>query len=329
MVTDLFVKQQPTVRTSQGDPGKEKSLGSRESPLLFTTTSPKADIVNLASFRRKVRQLLRAELPSTGSFVPYTRRFNILGTEFDFWIVDQTGQQWYDRDNWKDAVEFQMLDRMIRSDSRVLELGLHHGFTAAFISKKVCENGRYVGVELLPIASVYAMANLKLNAINERGRIVNAAGGARSGTVTFANERDANGHVTTDGHGVQIKQITGDSLLPELGGRIDCLKIDVEGFEVGVLEGCQEILAQLPNIALEIHLEAIGNYGCTVARIFQLINLDKYDGHYFWNPRTGYRDPTSHRVASFDREQLPLTGIMNLFLLAKTSVHSASIGDVR
>lgn len=285
--------------------------------------------MNLASIKRKVRQVLRSDIPPGDIFVPYVRRFNVLGTEFAFWIADQTGKDWYDHDFWSNAPEFQQLDRMIRNDSHVLEFGLHHGFTSTFISQKVCAKGKYVGVELLPMASIYVMANLKLNAIGEHCQIVNAAGGARSGTVTFSNERDANGHVTTDGHGVQIKQITGDSLLPELGGRIDCLKIDVEGFEVGVLEGCREILAQLPNIAMEIHLEAIGKYGGTVARIFQLINLDKYDGHYFWNPGTKWRDPTSHRIASFDREQLPLTGIVNLFLRAKTSVHSASIGDVR
>lgn len=273
--------------------------------------------MNFASIKSRIRQALHADVPTTGNFVPYVRRFNVFGTEFDFWIADQTSKAWYDHDFWNDAPEFQMLDRMIGNDSRVLEVGLHHGFTSTFISRKVHARGKYVGVELVPIASLYAMANLKLNGLGENCLVVNAAGGAQPGMVSFSNSPDANGQVTNDGRGVPIRQITGDSLLPELGDGIDCLKIDVEGFEVDVLEGCREILAQHPNIAIELHLDLIGRYGRSAGRIFELIDLDRYTASCFWNPGTQYSDPTSHGISPFTRGQLPTSGILNLFLVAK------------
>ena len=278
--------------------------------------------MNVTTIKNRIKHLLYPGVSTNKDFVPYKKRFNILGTEFDFWIIDQTGEQWYDHNFWNNAVEFQLLDKMIKSNSNIIEFGLHHGFSATYMSKKIGNEGKYVGVELLPIASLYSMANLKLNDISSNCRIINAAGGDKAGMISFANQQNANGHVVTDRGGVQIMQITGDSLLADVGNKVDCLKIDVEGFEVKVLEGCKNILAQLPNIDLEIHVDSIKSYGNDMSRIFELIDLDKYFAYFFWNSGTQYIDPTSHKLSLFTRETIPEKGIINLFLFSKNRIDS-------
>jgi FkbM family methyltransferase len=250
-------------------------------------------------------------------FVPYKKSFRICEIDFELWIADSTGKKWYDHDYWNDAPELQMLNKLVERGDHVLEFGLHHGFISTFTCIKVGNKGKYIGVELLPKASIYTMANLKLNEIGPNCKIINAAGGDKAGFISFFNEENANGYVKNNNNGFQIEQITGDSLLERLDNRVDCLKIDVEGFEIKVLEGCKKILDLYPNIDLEIHTESIKSYEGEITRIFELINIEKYDAYYFWNPGTQYIDPTSHKLKRFSVKDIPASGIVNLFLFSK------------
>ena len=253
----------------------------------------------------------------SNEFVPYRKNFKICGIEFEIWIADSTGKQWYDHNFWNDAQEFQMLNKMVERGDHVLEFGLHHGFSSTFMCAKVGNMGKYIGVELLPKASLYTMANLKLNEIGPNCKVINAGGGDKAGFISFSNEENANGYVKNDNNGFQIEQITGDSLLERLDNRVDCLKIDVEGFEIKVLEGCKKILNLYPNIDIEIHTESIKSYEGEITRIFELIDIEKYDAYYFWNPGTQYIDPTSHKLKVFSVKDIPESGIVNLFLFSK------------
>jgi FkbM family methyltransferase len=269
------------------------------------------------NFKNKIKSIFSKNVMSDKNFVPYKRKFNICDVAFEFWIADSTGKQWYDHGFWNNALEFQMLNKMVKKDYHVLEFGLHHGFSSIFLCKKTGHTGKYMGVEMLPKASIYTMANLKLNEIGSNCRVINAAGGNKHGFILFSNENDANGYVSIDKNGIQIEQITGDSLLPDFNNKIDCLKIDVEGFEINVLEGCKKILSLYPDIDLEIHTESIKVYGNKINRIFELIDLGKYHAYYFWNVGTRYIDPASHKLKKFSLENMPGNGIINLFLFSK------------
>jgi hypothetical protein len=132
-------------------------------------------------FRYLVRRLrLGATKQSVTSGYPYLKSYNLLGTQFDFWITDPTSQKWYDNDSWDKAVE--------------------------------------------------------------------------------------------------LITITGDSLLREQQlERVNFLKIDVEGYEVQVLEGCRTILSTLPKIDIELHLDFIPGYKRGVEEVFKIIPINKYN----------------------------------------------------
>ncbi len=264
---------------------------------------------------RILNKLGLTKIPKTTPtlYFPYKKGLKMLGTTFDFWIVDETGKQWYDHDFWDNAIEIKQLKELLNPNDNVLEIGVHHGFTACFISKNLNQNGKFLGVELSPKSALYAQAQLKLNNLGTNCTILNAAASDKEGIINFNNAENGNAMVNINNSNYSIKAVTGDNLINEMG-KIDLLKIDVEGFEVNVLEGCRKILSSLPKIALEIHLDSIPQYGASVSDIFRLIPIERYKGKYFWNPGTQYIRPDSHELKDFDINTLPKTGIINLFL---------------
>ena len=258
----------------------------------------------------------KKQLKKNNDKYPYTKQINALETTFDFWIADDTGAQWYDHNFWEGAIELSLIKAMIKPDDSVLEIGVHHGFTAAFISKNLNESGQFSGIELSPKSAMIAQAQLKLNRLGNNFSITNAAASDKEGFINFYNSEDGNASINANETTFTIKAITGDGLLPSLG-KVDLLKIDVEGFEIQVLKGCTEILKTIPKIAIEIHLDLLAKYGFTAEEIFKIIPIEKYYGKYFWNPGSQYIRPDAHLVKEFENGKLPETGIVNLFLFPK------------
>jgi len=249
---------------------------------------------------------------------PYKKRYNFLDTEFDFWIPDSTGKQWYDHNFWEQAVELITIKEMLDANDSIIEFGVHYGFLAVFICKNLNEFGKYLGVELLPKAALYSQAQLSLNNLNSTCRVINAAGAETNKKIYCRYDDGGNAFIKrSNDESLIVDAITGDSLLEEQG-KVDFLKIDVEGYEVQVLEGCKEILKSLPKIAIELHLESITQYQRVVDDVFKIIPIENYEGKYFWNSGGDYIRPDSHKLTNFDLNKFPKDGIVNLFLTPKS-----------
>ncbi len=249
--------------------------------------------------------------PST---FPYQRHFNFLNTQFDFWIQDAAAQKWYDHTFWQDVPELQLLQSMLCTDSNILDFGAHYGFLGTFLAKNLGPNGTYTAIELLPRAAMYAQAQLALNHMGHLHQVINAAGAAESGHNMHYNDHQAgNASISLFHQNHTISTITGDQVL-ETKNAIDLLKIDVEGYEVEVLKGCQAILESLPILALEVHLQGLLLFGHSIEDVFDLLPLQHYQGTMLWNPGQGYIRPDQHEIYEFKKSKIPQEGIVNLFL---------------
>jgi hypothetical protein len=108
---------------------------------------------------------------------------------------------------------------------------------------------------------------------------LNLALGAEPGVVamTFNDANPGETHVSgpAEARGLhEVRLVRLDEALAELGiTRIDYLKIDVEGFELPVLQGARGIIAASPDIAVQTELEDqhAGRYGHSVAEIAALL----------------------------------------------------------
>ena len=213
------------------------------------------------------------ELPQVAPpFQPYLKRKNVEGGTFDFWIGDEDGREWYDLQcGDPDWMELRFLrDNLIAEGDMVLECGGHHGCTAIVLSRWVGPTGKVITFEALPANCDIIRKNIEQNGIDNIV-LERKAVGAHEGSITVTPS--SNSSVSLSGGGIPVDMVSLDmyeQLHPTL------LKIDVEGFEVQVLQGAQKILSRRPKLAIEVHTDSLQDYGASVEDIFRLIGIDSY-----------------------------------------------------
>ena len=237
------------------------------------------------------RQVLRSAVGRLRKqrFKPYLIHKSLEGVDFDFWIADVNGRNWYDN---TDPVWLEMRfvrDNLIAPGDVCLECGGHHGCTAILLSRWVGAEGKVITFEAMPDNQDVLERNVQQNHIRNVV-LERKAVGAENGTVEFPSGRNTM---------IKVDLINLDEfahLMPTF------LKIDVEGFEGQVLRGASKILARRPKIALEIHSpETLAMHGTSVAELFALIGVDDYHLWVQWNdenPPQKYdmRTPINQRV---------------------------------
>lgn len=179
----------------------------------------------------------------------------------------------------------------------------------------IIDCGANIGVTSLYFASVYPAARiysveadpqsfalLKSNASDEP-RIIPIYGclvSASQGSVTFENGGPAWGRKIANSRGIRVPAITLDALIEERGiGRVDLLKMDIEGAEREIL-GAGEYLDTVQHLIAELHGGySFSDFSSAVApRGLQARLPDdncKMITAHRWNIRTNTPSPASQR----------------------------------
>ncbi len=136
---------------------------------------------------------------------------------------------------------------------QVVDVGAGYG-DYAVLTGRLAAVREVVALEPTPHSAQRAREFVQAN--GARVRLVEAAGGASRGRLKLgAAGGDQALSVLSDAGGIEVPVVAVDEL--ELG-RVDFLKIDVEGAEVEVLKGCAKTLADSrPRIAIEVHSKAL------------------------------------------------------------------------
>ena len=153
----------------------------------------------------------------------------------------------------------------LQMDSHCLDIGANFGYFTCLMAR-FCTAGLVVGVE--PDEHVFALArdNVFINGFQDRASIVHAAAAAEDATITLHRRgtRSANTSITKVGEdytramaeppsqAFEVTSVRVDSLLAKMGGRIDFMKIDVEGAEPLVFEGARETIAVNPQLSIVV-----------------------------------------------------------------------------
>lgn len=151
-------------------------------------------------------------------------------------------------------------EQAVKPGDVVFDVGAHIGCFTLKAARKVGESGRVVSFE--PSSENFKLLSLNVSSNNyTNSKLFNVAVGAAPGTATLhlGNRRGTNSllsEANVDQVGVEEVPIrTLDSVAEELElSKVDFLKIDVEGFELEVLKGAQNVLSSHhPSIAMETH----------------------------------------------------------------------------
>ncbi|MFA9231990.1 MAG: FkbM family methyltransferase [Microgenomates group bacterium] len=170
----------------------------------------------------------------------------------------------------------ELFAQLIKPGDHVVEVGGHIGFITAFFSYCVCPKGKVTVFEPGSNNLGYNSKNIMHPSLEEFGPIflIEAAVGPESGEITFYEDgiTGQNNSVIPNFSGLEsnakmafvevclrerkVEMVALDSKL--MGQPISFVKIDVEGFEMGVLSGMKQILIEhQPIVMVEIQADHV------------------------------------------------------------------------
>lgn len=226
-------------------------------------------------WREAIVPRLRAYAASV-NFEPHVVEKRIGAEAYRFFIANPTGKAWYGRNVDKLSLEMEFARRhLLHPGATVIECGAHHGHDTIVLSRSVGPHGRVVAVEPLPENVAIIRRNCELNGL-KNVTVVAAALGAASGAATLRNTSNGAIETAPRAGGVSVSVATLDELCAQAGLRPDFIKMDVEGYEVAVLQGAQRTLLTHPNLHIEIHPFALPRFGHSVTDLWNLIDLQAY-----------------------------------------------------
>ncbi len=129
-----------------------------------------------------------------------------------------------------------------------IDVGANIGSFAIPIAKSLGAEGRVIAIEPSPRVFPYLKRNVTLNGLSNISLVQRAAFDADGQEVSFYEapiENFGMGSLGAQFHDKPIPVITRtlDSILREQGvGRVDLIKVDVEGFEAAVFRGAERLL---------------------------------------------------------------------------------------
>jgi FkbM family methyltransferase len=208
------------------------------------------------------------------NFQPSTIAREVAGEKFDFYIGNPTGKTWYGHTR-SETVEMKFAKELINPGAVVIDCGAHHGACTILFSRWVGDDGKVISLEPMPDNVAIIRKNIELNGL-KNVTVLERAVGSNQGYVFM--KRRSNATVSPKRRTtLRVKCVTLDDISREFNVIPSLLKIDVEGFEYKVLEGCKSILSNNPAILLEVHLNAMTRYQNTFEDLWKFVNPDLYD----------------------------------------------------
>jgi FkbM family methyltransferase len=184
--------------------------------------------------------------------------------------------QWF---CWRSPEMIDEYDQFVsdcQGKSTLLDVGACHGaYSLTFLS--VNSESRAIAVEPSPAAREILEYNIAANCLRNRIEIVSHAAGENDGTM-YAMPNWHHLEAKKDSRGaVAVGTRSVDAMCDEHACRPDLIKIDVEGFELYVLQGARRVLSRRPVVYLEIHPQLTAKLGYDHTKCFDLMSQMDYE----------------------------------------------------
>ncbi len=136
----------------------------------------------------------------------------------------------------------------------VLDIGADVGWYTIQASRAVGHSGTVIALEPDAHNANQLEQNLRLNGLSNV-RVLRKAAWSHSGIVGWHESAVAVWHKVSPEASAKVEAVTVDELAGQLGlGRVDWIKLDVEGGEIEVLRGAWQTLEQFhPVLLIEVH----------------------------------------------------------------------------
>jgi FkbM family methyltransferase len=164
-----------------------------------------------------------------------------------------------------------------------LDLGANIGYYALLAARRVGPNGRVICIEPDPRNLEMLRRNVALNRLEATIDIHPVAASDVPGRATMYTAAASNLNTLVEprggrpqGEAVTVETVTVDALLASHGGRLNFLRMDIEGYEVEALRGAMKTLTDSPppcKILLETHAQTYGpdrDFGAVLRQLFSI-----------------------------------------------------------
>jgi FkbM family methyltransferase len=164
-----------------------------------------------------------------------------------------------------------------RSGDVAVDVGAHIGLYSIALAQRVGPSGKVIAFEPDPDNASHLAENVRLNGVADRLELRREAVGAVAGEASFASN-GIESSIVAEQTGLRVPVVTLDEALR--GSAVGVLKIDVEGFEEGVLRGARGLLGaqeRRPRVVfLEVHPFAWHRSGTTSESLLEYLQSVGY-----------------------------------------------------
>ena len=151
-----------------------------------------------------------------------------------------------------DTATTNYLLRNLKQDSHCLDVGSNFGYFTCLLGR-ICSAGKVIGIEADPKIAEIARDNVVINGLHEIAGIMNAAASDSAGEVTLYRRGSRSGNTSIVQCGTEftdfmreppeepfgVSGVRIDDLHDAMGGRVDFIKLDVEGAEPLAMAGAR------------------------------------------------------------------------------------------
>lgn len=193
--------------------------------------------------------------------------------------------------------------RNIKRDSHCIDAGTNFGYFSVLMGM-LCPRGKVVGIEADSRVADLASENIIVNGLKDSCQIMNRAISNNDDPVLLFRRMSRSGNTSIAKCGIEFTTSMGeepeeefrvqgvklDDLLPLFDGRVDFMKIDIEGAEPLAIEGAHEIIAKNHDIKIVVEW-SLGQIQAAGFNIEQYLNTIQSHGLKSFK-LSGSRKPT-------------------------------------
>jgi len=200
-----------------------------------------------------------------------------------------------------DPNEFSFLDQTLKPGMTVIDAGANEGIYSIFCRHKVGSQGRVIAVEPSGRERMRIERNKSLNGIDDI-KVIPVALSEQAGIVVLHLAEDEHAGHNTLGHFAAgwvrakgeetVSSATLDSIVDtEQLGRVDLIKLDIEGAELKALRGAEKTLRRdHPALLMEVMEETLITQGTSAALLLDYVRKSGY-AIYEFSSATGLPVP--------------------------------------
>ncbi len=190
----------------------------------------------------------------------------------------QADLYWYGS---KDMWEIHHLIRHLPENGTFLDVGSNFGYYSLVLADSLGRQCTVHSFEPNPGTFARLQRNVSLNSMKSIVHPHCVALSSDDGAATLADDVRNSGasRITDSGEGIRIETTTLDKFVSTVGlNRVDCIKLDVEGFEERVLQGGASTLREYrPVLAIEINPPALAAQGSSPRQVVDHLRECRYD----------------------------------------------------